>query len=517
MLKRIRITLSLFFFTLITFYFLDFGDILPKQLEFLAEIQLIPALLAVNIVIIISWAVLTLLFGRVYCSSVCPMGIYQDIVAWISKRFHRKKRYQYSKAKTLLRGSILTATIVTFLFGFTFLLGLLDPYGAYGRIVTHLFRPAYLAGNNLLETIFTSFNNFTFYKVSVYTLSIASVIIALITLICIGFLAWRHGRTWCNTLCPVGTSLGLLSRFSLWKIEFVDEKCNMCGLCSMKCKASCIDSKNKQVDYSRCITCFNCIESCKRNAMKYSFSLPGKKKVTDSTTAYTYQKGEKPADESKRRFLSASLITTIAAGKLLAQDTILQEILPKKELKRQIPIAPPGTPTFDHLREKCISCHLCVSKCPSHVIKPSFLEYGLGGMMQPKLYFDHGFCNYDCTVCGEVCPTGAILPLSKEEKNHTQMGQVQLIIENCIVYYDETSCGACSEHCPTQAVRMVPYKGHLTIPEIEPAICVGCGGCEYVCPAIPYKAIYVEGLQSPNIIEIEHEEVEEIIIDDFGF
>ena len=137
--------------------------------------------------------------------------------------------------------------------------------------------------------------------------------------------------------------------------------------------------------------------------------------------------------------------------------------------------------------------------------------------MQPKLYFDHGFCNYDCTVCGDVCPTGAILPLTKEEKHVTQMGKVQFIIENCIVYYDETNCGACSEHCPTQAVSMVPYKGSLTIPHTETEICVGCGGCEYVCPAVPYKAIYVEGVETHNQLTFEHEEQEEVEINDFGF
>lgn len=516
MLKRIRVIISLVLFTLITFYFLDFRDFLPDRLSFLAEVQLIPALLALNIIILVSLALLTLLFGRVYCSSICPMGIYQDIVAWLSKKLVRKKKYRYSKAKTILRWSVLAVTTLAFISGFTFLLGLLDPYGAYGRIVTHLLRPAYLAGNNLLEVIFTSFNNFSFYRVSIYILSIFSLATALITLLVIGYLAWRNGRTWCNTICPVGTILGFLSKYSFCKVRFIDEKCNMCGLCAMKCKASCIDSKNKQVDYSRCVTCFNCIESCNRDAMRYTFAILGKKKA-DTTLSYTYLKEVKPVDESKRRFLSASLITSLAAGNLIAQEMFPEELLPKRELKRQVPIAPPGTPTFDHLREKCISCHLCVSKCPSHVIKPAFLEYGLGGMMQPKLYFDHGFCNYDCTICGEVCPTGAIIPLTKEEKNHTQMGQVQLIIENCIVYYDETSCGACSEHCPTQAVHMVPYKGMLTIPEIRPEICVGCGGCEYVCPAIPYKAIYVEGLRSQNIIEIEHEEVEDIVIDDFGF
>jgi len=516
MLKKIRVTLSVILFSLITLYFLDFRDLLPPGLHFLAEIQLIPALLALNLIILLSLLALTLIFGRVYCSSICPMGIYQDIVSWLSKRLIKRKKYNYSKAKTMLRWSLLATTVVTFIFGFTFLLGLLDPYGAYGRMVTHLFRPAYLAGNNLLGTIFTSFDNYTFYKVSIYLLGISSTLISLITLIVIGYLAWKNGRSWCNTICPVGTILGFLSKFSLFKIVFVDENCNMCGLCSMNCKASCIDAKNKQIDYSRCITCYNCIESCNRSAMKYRLVRPGKKKMPESAPAYTYVKEERPVDASKRRFLSATLVTGLAAGNLIAQE-VTNGLRPKRELKREVPIAPPGVPSFDHLQEKCISCHLCVSKCPSHVIKPSFLEYGLGGMMQPKLYFDKGFCNYDCTICGDVCPTGAILPLTREEKNHTQMGQVQLIIENCIVYYDETSCGACSEHCPTQAVHMVPYKDSLTIPEINQEICVGCGGCEYVCPAIPFKAIYVEGLTSQNVIELEQEEVKETVIDDFGF
>jgi polyferredoxin/Fe-S-cluster-containing hydrogenase component 2 len=522
MLKKIRVILSVLLLFLITLYFLDFRDFLPESFSFLEEIQFIPALLAVNILVLASLLLITLLFGRVYCSSICPMGIYQDLVAWLSKKFTRKKKYTYSKAKNVLRWSVLAATVVAFVFGFTFLVGLLDPYGAYGRIATHLLRPAYLAGNNLLEAIFTSFDNYAFYKVSIYSLSLFSSAIALITLGVIGYLAWRNGRTYCNTICPVGTTLGFLSKYALFKIRFVDEKCNLCGLCAMKCKASCIDSKNKQIDYSRCVTCFNCLESCNRDAMKYRFALPGKKKPAATAPAYNFVKAEKPGkevksvDASKRRFLSATLVTGLAAGRLIAQE-VSEGVLPKRELKRQVPIAPPGAVSFDHLREKCISCHLCVSKCPSHVIKPAFLEYGLGGIMQPKLYFDRGFCNYDCTICGEVCPTGAIQPLTIEEKNHTQMGQVQFIIENCIVYYDETSCGACSEHCPTQAVHMEPYKGVLTIPEIDQEICVGCGACEHACPAIPYKAIYVEGLSSQNTVEIKQEEVEDVVIDEFGF
>ena len=145
------------------------------------------------------------------------------------------------------------------------------------------------------------------------------------------------------------------------------------------------------------------------------------------------------------------------------------------------------------------------------------MEYGPGGMMQPRLYFDHGFCNYDCTVCSDVCPSKALRPLTVEQKHQTQVGQVHFIRHNCIVFTDETNCGACSEHCPTQAVHMVPYKGVLTIPETDVSICVGCGGCEYVCPAKPYKAIYVEGLEAHNNLQFKKEKKEDIKVDDFGF
>lgn len=161
MLKKIRVTVSVILFTFITLYFLDFAGYLPGQFKVLTEIQFIPALLALNVVVLVALLVLTLLFGRVYCSSICPMGIFQDVVAWVSKKIRKKKKHTFSKAKNVLRWSVLGITLVAFLFGFTFLLGLLDPYGAYGRIVTHVFRPAYLAGNNLLESIFTSFGNHT--------------------------------------------------------------------------------------------------------------------------------------------------------------------------------------------------------------------------------------------------------------------------------------------------------------------------------------------------------------------
>ena len=327
-------------------------------------------------------------------------------------------------------------------------------------------------------------------------------------------MTWKHGRTWCNTVCPVGTVLGLLSRFSLFKVRIDTAKCNGCGLCATKCKASCINSKEHAIDYSRCVDCFDCLGACKQKALVYNPSL--KKQQANVEVPVP---SSPDTDSSKRRFLVTGLVTAGAAPKLLSQaKESVARLEGKKAYKKENPITPPGSISREHFQQQCTSCHLCVSKCPSHILKPAFMEYGLAGMMQPTVSFEKGFCNFDCTVCGDVCPNGAILPISVEQKHLTQMGYVVFIEENCIVYTDGTSCGACSEHCPTQAVAMVPYKDGLTIPHVNKEICVGCGGCEYVCPARPFRAIYIEGnpvqKEAKPFKENEEHKVE---IDDFGF
>lgn len=508
MLKKLRVGISIIMFTLITFYFLDFAALLPDNFHWLAGIQLIPALVTINIIVIISVILITLLFGRVYCSSICPMGIFQDIVSWISKRVAKKrKRYKFSKAKNILRWAVFAISIAAFVLGFPLLLAFIDPYSAYGRMITNVFRPIYMQGNNILESIFTSFGNYTFYKVDIFILSTFSLVIGIITFLSIGFLAWKYGRIYCNTICPVGTLLGLLSKFSLFKVRIDTSLCNSCGSCATKCKASCIDSKNHTVDYSRCVTCFNCLSSCSKNAIGFTSILQNKSVIQTNNTT----------DKGKRQFLLTGLTTAIVAPAALAQEKVAK-ITGNEAYIRQTPISPPGALSTEHLLHHCTSCHLCISRCPSDVLKPAFLEYGVRGIMQPVMNFDDGFCNYGCTVCSNVCPNKALVPLTESEKHMTQMGRVVFRQEICVVQTDETNCGACAEHCPTQAVTMIPYKDGLTIPSTNPDICIGCGGCEYICPVRPYRAIHVEG----NAVHqkrkaFEEEKKEEVVIDNFGF
>ena len=267
MLRKIRSILAAVVFVCITLLFLDFTGTLHTWLGWLAKIQLLPAVMALNVVVIVALAVLTLVFGRIYCSVICPLGILQDLLA----RLRRKKnKYSYSKEVRWLRYPVLVVFIVAALVGVGSLFQLLAPYSAFGRIATMVLQPLWMLGNNVLGFLAERADSYAFYTVDVWMKSLPVFIVALVTLIVLVVLAWRGGRTYCNTICPVGTVLSFLARFSWLKIRFDEEKCRNCSMCSKNCKAACIDYKSHTVDYSRCVVCGNCIESCKFGALSLS-------------------------------------------------------------------------------------------------------------------------------------------------------------------------------------------------------------------------------------------------------
>ena len=297
------------------------------------------------------------------------------------------------------------------------------------------------------------------------------------------YLSLKEGRLFCNSVCPVGSFLGLLSKFSLLKIDIEAKNCIGCKLCERVCKAGCIDRENKAIDFERCVSCYNCFTVCPSEGVKYKLRYKSKKNIALSDTDY-----------GKRKFITNTLsYLAVFSGFSYAQRKIVSKLPSKVAIRKKFPVSPPGSLSIEHFKDKCTACHLCVSSCPSQVLQPSYLEYGFIGMMQPMMNYEASFCNYDCIICSQVCPTGAIMPVKLESKKLTQLGKANFIKENCIVYTEGTDCGACSEHCPTKAVNMVPYKNKLVIPEVTDEYCIGCGACEFACPVKPYKAIYVEG------------------------
>ena len=217
MLRKIRTILAAVFFILITLLFLDFTGTLHHWLGWMAKVQFLPAVMALNVVVVVVLIALTLVFGRIYCSIICPLGVLQDILA----RLHRKKnKYAYSKEVRWLRYPVLVLFIIALVAGVGVFFQLLAPYSAYGRIATMIFQPLWMMANNVLGTIAGRADSYAFYTVDVWMKSLPVLVIAAVTLVVLFVLAWRGGRTYCNTVCPVGTILSFFARFSWLKIHF---------------------------------------------------------------------------------------------------------------------------------------------------------------------------------------------------------------------------------------------------------------------------------------------------------
>lgn len=493
MLRRIRTILALVVFVLITLLFLDVTGTLHKYFGWLASIQFWPALLALHVGVVALLVVLTLVFGRIYCSVICPLGVMQDVIS----RLHgirKKNRFTYSKEKRWLRYGVLVVFVASTLAGVNAVVSLLAPYSSYGRIASSLMKPVYEAGNNVLAAIAERFDSYAFYSVDVWMKSLPTLIVASVTLVVIAVLAWRGGRTYCNTVCPVGTILSFLARFSWLKVRIDGSKCVNCGLCTKNCKASAIDFKNHKIDYSRCVVCGDCIDKCNKGAIRLSHSLPRQDEQRQASQSSPIGGVE---GAGRRSFLLGLAVASTAAA--LAQekkkvDGGLAAIEDKIAPKRLTPLTPPGSLSAQHFAQHCTACLLCVSTCPNGVLRPST---GLSTFMQPTMSYERGYCRPECTKCGEVCPTGAIKPITRAQKSATQIGHAVWIKKNCVPLTDGVSCGNCARHCPTGAITMVPLDPNdehsLKIPAVNEARCIGCGACENLCPARPFSAIYVEG------------------------
>ncbi len=482
-LRKLRVIFATLFTVVATLLFVDFTGSIHQWFGWVARVQFIPALLALNVVAIVALVILTLLFGRLYCSVICPLGVFQDVVSRLALMSNKKRKYSFSPARSIVRYGVLALFIIAFVAGVGSFVALLEPYSAFGRMASNLAAPIYKLGNNLLAYFAERVDSYAFYTTEIIVMGVGTFVVAAVTFIIVGGLAWRKGRSYCNTICPVGTLLGVISKFSIFKITIDHEKCNGCQKCVRSCKSSCITTKEREIDYSRCVTCFDCIDSCNKGAITYT---PRFKKTEEPKT------DSKGVDSSKRNMLAIST-TLLATSALKAEEKYLDGGLAiienKKVIDRDCRIVPPGAKSIRNFERHCTGCQLCVSVCPNQVLRPST---GLMNFMQPEMSFERGYCRPECTKCSEVCPVGAIEKVDTVEKSSTQIGHAVWIMQNCLVVTDEVSCGHCATHCPTAAITMIESGNH-TIPSIDISRCIGCGACENLCPTRPFSAIYVEG------------------------
>lgn len=493
MLKKTRQILAVISLLLVTALFLDFTGTAQRYFGWMAKIQFLPALLALNVGVVAALVVLTLLFGRLYCSIICPLGIMQDGFAFLGKKA-RRNRYSHSRPLNALRYTMLALMAVAIVAGISAFVALLAPYSAYGRIVQSLLAPLWDWGNNLLAIWAERHGSYAFYTVDIWLKGGVTLAVAIVTLLVLAFLAWRNGRTYCNTICPVGTVLGFLSRFSLFRPVIDTSKCNGCGLCARNCKAACIDSKEHKIDYSRCVTCFDCIGKCTKGAISYT-----RRRSPEKSNA-----AKKEPDASRRQFLAVSAVIAGTAAIKAKEKTVdggLAAITEKEAPERKTRIVPPGALSIRNLKSHCTACQLCVSACPNGVLRPSS---DIATLMQPESSFERGYCRPECTRCSEVCPTGAIRPITRAEKSSIQTGHAVWVRKNCVPLTDGVECGNCARHCPSGAITMVPSRpgdeNSPKIPVVNTERCIGCGACENLCPARPFSAIYVEGHERHRII-----------------
>lgn len=488
-LKTTRVVIAAFIFCVITCGFLNLSGGNPLS-QVILRTQFTPALIsaftgcAAALVILM---VLTLLFGRVYCSFLCPLGIFQDIVIRISNFARRKAgsgrrpKMKYSKPHNVLRYSILVLSGISLVFMFTYPLALLDPYSNYGRIVRHVFGTVEMSMTNLLSGIFPA----TFYTQQYVSIGTFAFVYSLAFLVVIVIFSAARGRLYCNTLCPVGTFLGAVGGLSLFKPVIDKEKCMKCGLCAGNCKSSCINLETKEIDATRCVACYNCLTSCKRGGVKLLPTWLRKRKSDDPY----HRDLENP--ERRTALIAIGGLAAAAAAKHIGSKA---SGYGKANSGENTPIMPPGARNLQAFKDSCTACHACIAACPNKIIKPAYLEYGIDGIMLPTIKYEKKYCSFGCNTCSHTCPHGALEHISPEQKQKTQIALATYDPSTCVVVEDGVKCGACAGSCPAGAIGMRenPVVAGQFLPKIDPLKCIGCGACEYACPAMP-KAISVTG------------------------
>ena len=405
---------------------------------------------------------LSFVFGRWYCAALCPLGTLQDL-ALLARKAFKGKKFAFAEASALPRLLAASAAFLLLAAGAAAAASWLDPWSLFGRFASRDLKAVFLAaaGEDL--------DGFGLWDLAAPALAVVFVLT----------LAALRGRWFCGTLCPVGTVLGLANRFAPFRLRLDEGACVSCGACASVCPASCLDPAGKRFDAGRCVYCLACVAACPSGALRYGRAAASRPAAAAAS----------PGGLSRARFLAA-----LGGG-----AAMLLAALPARSLFAGLraeapPSIPPGAKSLDRFLTVCTACGLCAGRCPSKVLQPSLGQLGARGLFVPRLDYELSYCQYECTSCLDVCPSGALRRMTPAEKKREKIGDATLVRDLCIVIKNKTKCGACAERCPTGAVRMVEVPSGLPEPIFTSSICIGCGACHNACPVKPKRAITVEGL-----------------------
>jgi polyferredoxin/formate hydrogenlyase subunit 6/NADH:ubiquinone oxidoreductase subunit I len=430
--------------------------------------------------------VLTLILGRFFCGWVCPMGALIDLFHPLLKPGTKEIDTRFPQMSLI----ILLFVLVSALFGLP-MAGYFDPFSI---LVRGLSLSAYPALNDSATTVFT----FTYreappyvnavtepvyaflkktilpYSRKVYALSLLSGFILVAV-----FLAERiQQRFFCRNICPLGALLGLTARTGPFKGHGGSDDCRKCRACRSVCRMGAIDP-DRRIAMNECILCLDCLEKCPRGIIAFRFSKPVARPPPVSLT---------------RRSLMASM----AAGAILPMFTGSRAIA---RVSAPLLIRPPGALAEDDFLERCVRCGECMKVCIGNALHPAFLESGIEGMFSPRLIARIGYCEFNCTLCGQVCPTGANMALPLEQKHTFKIGHAFFDKNRCLPYAKGIPCIVCEEHCPTpekaiefNTATVKNDRGEeikVKQPYIVDRLCIGCGICENKCPLPDQAAVRV--------------------------
>jgi len=363
----------------------------------------------------------TLFLGRIFCNWICPFGILHHFIGWVFNRRNAKEKIESNRYRPLfaLKYYILIGFLAAAVFG-CLQIGLLDPIVFLYRAFTIGVLPV---GSMPTQSLFGD-----------YAMHANAWVVGFLFLFFVS-MNWVIPRFFCRAVCPVGALLGALSRYAFWRIERDPDKCATCDLSLQSCEGAA--DPHRQLRMSECFVCFNCIEDCPHEALRFAL-LPSRRHEIRSP------------DIGRRRAVFAALVGALFFGWTKAGGKSTRDFSSKV-------IRPPGSVEEQEFLARCIKCDQCIRVCPTNVLQPALFEPGVEGLWTPILNFRMGACQHQCTACGHVCPTGAIQRITVEEKlglgafetvGPIQLGTAHFDVGRCLPWSKNIPCVVCEEVCP---------------------------------------------------------------------